>query len=151
MGIKFVPFNRRENRRSLAIFFAEQIAHLGVLIRGLQRGGVKNHNKRGCKRLFTFVCVCPRLLAFACVFASAFACVCLRLSAFARICLRPPLLPLAGVSRGATRGFNLCLLLAPRLRNTMGRNLCTSPDQVWRNIAALGIACEPLICEELLS
>ena len=56
-------------------------------------GGVKNHNKGGCKRLFTFVCVCPRLLAFACVFASAFACVCPRLSAFACVCshlLAPP-------------------------------------------------------------
>ena len=31
MGIKFVPFHRRENRRSLAIFFAEEIAHLGAL------------------------------------------------------------------------------------------------------------------------
>ena len=31
MGVKFVPFNRRENRRSLAIFFAEEIAHLGAL------------------------------------------------------------------------------------------------------------------------
>ena len=31
MGTKFVPFNRRENRRSLAIFFAEEIAHLGAL------------------------------------------------------------------------------------------------------------------------
>ena len=31
MGIKLVPFNRRENRRSLAIFFAEEIAHLGAL------------------------------------------------------------------------------------------------------------------------
>ena len=31
MGIKFVPFNRIENRRSLAIFFAEEIAHLGAL------------------------------------------------------------------------------------------------------------------------
>ena len=31
MGIKFFPFNRRENRRSLAIFFAEEIAHLGAL------------------------------------------------------------------------------------------------------------------------
>ena len=30
VGIKFVPFNRRENRRSLAIFFAEEIAHLGA-------------------------------------------------------------------------------------------------------------------------
>ena len=30
VGIKFVPFNRRENRRSLAIFFAEQIAPLGA-------------------------------------------------------------------------------------------------------------------------
>ena len=31
MGIKFVPFNRRENRRSLAIFFAEEIGHVGAL------------------------------------------------------------------------------------------------------------------------
>ena len=31
MGIKFVPFNRRENRGSQAIFFAEEIAHLGAL------------------------------------------------------------------------------------------------------------------------
>ena len=31
VGIKFVPFNRRENRRSLAIFFAKEIAHLGAL------------------------------------------------------------------------------------------------------------------------
>ena len=30
VGIQFVPFNRRENRRSLAIFFAEEIAHLGA-------------------------------------------------------------------------------------------------------------------------
>ena len=31
VGIKSVPFNRRENRRSLAIFFAEEIAHVGAL------------------------------------------------------------------------------------------------------------------------
>ena len=33
VGIKFVPSNRRENRRSLALFFffAEEIAHLGAL------------------------------------------------------------------------------------------------------------------------
>ena len=31
VGITFVPFNRRENRRSLAIFFAEEIAHVGAL------------------------------------------------------------------------------------------------------------------------
>ena len=31
MGIKVLLFNRRENRRSLAIFFAEEIAHLGAL------------------------------------------------------------------------------------------------------------------------
>ena len=31
MGIKFLLFNRRENRRSLAIFFAEEIGHLGAL------------------------------------------------------------------------------------------------------------------------
>ena len=42
MGIKFVPFNRRENRRSLAIFFAEEIAHLGALkIARFCRGAVK--------------------------------------------------------------------------------------------------------------
>ena len=28
VGIKFVSFNRRENRRSLAIFFAEEIASI---------------------------------------------------------------------------------------------------------------------------
>ena len=31
VGIKFVPFNCRENRRSLAIFFAKEIANLGAL------------------------------------------------------------------------------------------------------------------------
>ena len=31
VGIKLLLFNRRENRRSLAIFFAEEIAHLGAL------------------------------------------------------------------------------------------------------------------------
>ena len=31
MGIEVLPFNHRENRRSLAILFAEEIAHLGVL------------------------------------------------------------------------------------------------------------------------
>ena len=31
VGIKFAPFSRRENRRSLAIFFAEEIAYLGAL------------------------------------------------------------------------------------------------------------------------
>ena len=31
VGIKFVPFTRRENRRSLASFFAEEIAHVGAL------------------------------------------------------------------------------------------------------------------------
>ena len=30
-GNQIFPFNRRENRRSLAIFFAEEIAHLGAL------------------------------------------------------------------------------------------------------------------------
>ena len=30
VGIKFVPFNRRENRRSLAIFFAEEIARFWI-------------------------------------------------------------------------------------------------------------------------
>ena len=57
------------------------------------KGGVKNRNKGGCKRLFAFVHVCSRLLAFACVCASAFACVCQRLSAFVCFCshlLTPP-------------------------------------------------------------
>ena len=31
MGIEFVPLNRRENCCSLAIIFAEQIAHVGAL------------------------------------------------------------------------------------------------------------------------
>ena len=56
--------------------------------KGIAKGGVKNRNKGGCKRLFAFVHVCSRLLAFACVFASAFACVCRRLSAFVCVCLR---------------------------------------------------------------
>ena len=63
------------------------------MLKGIAKGGVKNRNKGGCKRLFAFVCVCPRLLAFACVFASAFACVCQRLSAFVCVCshlLTPP-------------------------------------------------------------
>ena len=63
------------------------------MIKGIAKGGVKNRNKGGCKRLFAFVRVCSRLLAFACVCASAFACVCPRLSAFACVCshlLTPP-------------------------------------------------------------
>ena len=56
--------------------------------KGIAKGGVKNRNKGGWKRLFAFVHVCSRLLAFACVFASAFACVCRRLSAFVCVCLR---------------------------------------------------------------
>ena len=56
--------------------------------KGIAKGGVKNCNKGGCKRLFAFVHVCSRLLAFACVCASAFACVCPRLSAFACVCSR---------------------------------------------------------------
>ena len=61
--------------------------------KGIAKGGVKNRNKGGCKRLFAFVHVCSRLLAFVCVFASAFACVCPCLSAFACVCshlLTPP-------------------------------------------------------------
>ena len=61
--------------------------------KGIAKGGVKNRNKGGCKRLFAFVHVCLRLLAFVCVFASAFACVCQRLSAFVCVCshlLTPP-------------------------------------------------------------
>ena len=63
------------------------------IYKGIAKGGAKNRNKGGCKRLFAFVHVCSRLLAFACVFASAFACVCPRLSAFACVCshlLTPP-------------------------------------------------------------
>ena len=68
---------------------------VGVYIKGIAKGGVKNRNKGGCKRLFAFVHFCSRLLAFACVCASAFAFVCQRLSAFVCVCshlLTPPLL-----------------------------------------------------------
>ena len=61
--------------------------------KGIAKGGVKNRNKGGCKRVFAFVHVFSRLLAFACVFACAFACVCQRLSAFVCVCsdlLTPP-------------------------------------------------------------
>ena len=61
---------------------------LPALHKGIAKGGVKNRNKGGCKRLFAFVHVCSHLLAFACVCAPAFACVCLRLSAFVCVCLR---------------------------------------------------------------
>ena len=56
------------------------------LIMGLQEGGVKNRNKRGCKRLLAFVHVCSRLLAF---FPSAFACVCQRLSVCSHLLTSP--------------------------------------------------------------
>ena len=46
MGIKFVPFNRRENRRSLAIFFAEEIAHLGALKIARFCGGSGKNRRR---------------------------------------------------------------------------------------------------------
>ena len=59
-----------------------------ALNKGIAKGGAKNRNKGGCKRLFAFVHVCSRLLAFTCVFAAAFACVCRRLSAFVCVCLR---------------------------------------------------------------
>ena len=46
VGIKFVPFNRRENRRSLAIFFAKEIAHLGALKnRAILRGSGENRRR----------------------------------------------------------------------------------------------------------
>ena len=59
--------------------------------KGIAKGGVKNRNKGGCKRLSAFVHVCSRLLAFSplrfrlcvCLRLSAFVCVCLRLLAFA--------------------------------------------------------------------
>ena len=60
---------------------------------GVAKGGVRNRNKGGCKRLFVFVRVGSRLLTFACYFASAFACICQRLSVFVCICshlLAPP-------------------------------------------------------------
>ena len=42
MGICFAPFNRRENRRSLAIFDREEIVHLGALkLVRICRGAVK--------------------------------------------------------------------------------------------------------------
>ena len=63
-----------------------------TIFKGIAKGGVKNPNKGGCKRLFAFVHVCSRLLAFAPLRLLAFVRVCLRLLAFARICLRPPLL-----------------------------------------------------------
>ena len=64
--------------------------------KGIAKGGVKNRNKGGCKRLFAFVHVCSRLLTFSlciCLRLSAFVCVCLRLLAFAYAppLLRPPL------------------------------------------------------------
>ena len=64
-------------------------------LRGLQRAGVRNHNKGGvsvCLRLPTFARVCLRFRLCACLRLSTFVCVCLRLFALARICLRPPLL-----------------------------------------------------------
>ena len=78
--------------------------------KGIAKGGVKNRNKGGCKRLFAFVHVCSRLLAllaFSPLRLLAFVSVCLRLFAFARICLRPP-------------------LLRPPLRDTENRNEGTS-------------------------
>ena len=67
-------------------------------IKGIAKGGVKNRNKGGCKRLFAFARVCSHLLAFSPLRLLAFVSVCLRLFAFARISLRPPLLrpPLRG-------------------------------------------------------
>ena len=65
--------------------------------KGIPKGGVKNRNKGGCKRLFAFVHVCSRLLAFGLRFRL---CVCSRLSTFylrllafacAPLLLRPPL------------------------------------------------------------
>ena len=49
MGINFVPFNRRENRRSLANFDHKEIAHLGALEVAILRGSGKNRrrNRRG--------------------------------------------------------------------------------------------------------
>ena len=45
MGIGFVRFNRRANRRSLAIFRRKKITHLGALnIANFARSG-KNHRR----------------------------------------------------------------------------------------------------------
>ena len=46
VGIKFVPFNRRENRLSLAIFFAKEIAHLGALKIARFCGGSGENRRR---------------------------------------------------------------------------------------------------------
>ena len=56
-GIKFVPFHRRENRCSLAISFAEQIAPLGAskIARFCMRGSGKNRRRnRRESRLISF-------------------------------------------------------------------------------------------------
>ena len=48
VGMKFVPFNRRENRRSLAIFFAEEIARASwglIKNRAILRGSGKNRRR----------------------------------------------------------------------------------------------------------
>ena len=45
VGIKFVPFNRRENRRSLAIFFAKEIASWGLKNRAILRGSGENRRR----------------------------------------------------------------------------------------------------------
>ena len=48
-------------------------------------GGVRNHSKGGCKRLFAFVHVCSR---FACACLRFRLCVCLRFSTLVCVCLR---------------------------------------------------------------
>ena len=45
VGIHFVPFNRRENRRSLAIFDRKEIAHLGALKIAILQGSSKNRRR----------------------------------------------------------------------------------------------------------
>ena len=72
VGIKLVPFNRRENRRSLAIFFAKEIAHLGALkIARFSGGAVKiaaataenrailvHSEKKNLNVCKVFLCIC---------------------------------------------------------------------------------------------
>ena len=48
MGSSFVHFNRRENRRSLAIFDRKDIVHLGAQKMAILRGSGENrhHNRK---------------------------------------------------------------------------------------------------------
>ena len=93
----FCPFSivskdfRGSAKIKTLVFFGVSLAFFSKKNnKGIAKGGVKNRDKGGCKRLFAFVHVCLRLLAFSPLRLLAFVSVCLRLFAFARICLRPP-------------------------------------------------------------